>query len=242
MIALIEGVRLSPLPMFEVTVTLRRILHSVLFAAAVSAPLGLSAQAPVSGFVDFNGDYSSNGRVGPYAVSPYQATLTGFNAQMGVGGVTPLVNAIIWCVDWQHWANSANDSYFSTAFTTNMTAGDGDFTKTRKNDEALYRKAAWLAEQYAFTETGLYSAVNIQGTIWNLFGGTFTGFTTITVPTTFTLTRNWYVLSDDPKDGGTSSQEYLTSTMKVVPEPSTYALMGVGLLALGVVSRRRKQA
>ena len=224
--------------------TLRRIFSSVLFAAAVSAPLGLSAQAPVSGFVDFNGDYSSNGRVGPYAVSPYQATLTGFNAQMGVGGVTPLVNAIIWCVDWQHWANSANDSYFSTAFTSNINGivGDGIFSKTRQGNQAIYMKAAWLAEQYAFTETGLYSAVNIQGTIWNLFGGTFTGFTTITVPTTFTLTRNWYVLSDDPKDGGTSSQEYLTSTMKVVPEPSTYALMGVGLLALGVVSRRRKPA
>ena len=56
------------------------------------------------------------------------------------------------------------------------------------------------------------------------------------------------MLSDDNANGEASSQEYLTyttaspSTTSVVPEPSTYALMGADMLALVVAARRRQVA
>jgi PEP-CTERM motif len=67
------------------------------------------------------------------------------------------------------------------------------------------------------------------------------------VPTTFTLTRDWFVLSDKVGTNEASNQEYLTSTPRslittqTVPEPSTYALMGTGMLAVLFAARRRKQ-
>ncbi len=232
----------------------RQRLLSLTFAAcaaipAIVLPSLVAAQAPVSGVVKFNGDAGSNGTVGGFSVGPYLSNLTGFNTQMGVLGNATINNAIIWCVDWQHSANSSNDSYYSTAFTSNVNGivGNGDFSETRRNSEADYRKAAWLIEQYnplaANSGLGLYNGENIQGTIWNLFGGTYNGngdFYTLTVPQTFTLTRNWYVLSDDDLPGEALSQEYLTSTAQVVPEPSTYVLMTVGMLAVFGAARRRK--
>ena len=233
------------------------------FAAMATATLTLSsvavAQAPVAGLVDFNGDKSSNGSVGGFAVGPYQADLTNFNVQMGVAGLAPLINATIWCVDFNHYANNNADSYYSTAFSGNSVGlpGNGDFTQTRRyaangNNSALaqrdYRQAAWLIEQYDLTggTSATYSAVNVQGTIWTLFGASgLTGYTDLTsgLPSnaSLALTQNWYVLSDYGEYGSASNQEYLTSRPSTVPEPSTYLLMATGLAVLGAAGRRRRK-
>ncbi len=230
------------------------VLATALPAFAVSSTV--QAQAPVLGSVQFVGDQSNNGTVGRYAVGPYLANLTGFNAQMGALGTATLSNAIIWCVDWAHAANRSVDSYFSTAFTRNVAgiAGNGDFTNTRRGNQADYQRAAWLIEQYdasaALSGVGLFNAENIQGTIWNMFGGSYNGngdFFTLTIPQRFTLTRDWYVLSDQVGRNEASNQEYMTYTSPVittnsVPEPSTYALMGTGMLAVLFAARRRKLA
>ncbi|MGV3707997.1 MAG: PEP-CTERM sorting domain-containing protein [Gemmatimonas sp.] len=47
-------------------------------------------------------------------------------------------------------------------------------------------------------------------------------------------------LSDSDEDYNDIQFEIANVTSSVVPEPSTYALMGAGLLALGVAARRRK--
>lgn len=232
-------------------------LASIIFAASVTFSAASGAQAPVNGLVQFVGDMSANGSINGFQVGPYLANLTGYNAQMGVAGPTMIGNAIIWCVDYNHNANSATDTYFSTAFASNTggIVGNGDFSKTRAGNALKYRQAAWLAEQYEFSGDPLYTALNVQGSMWALLGSpgpAVSGFTLLTAPTgNFALQKDWYVLSDNPCDayqgssctlaGLNDSQEYLTSRARVVPEPGTYAMMALGLGGVAFAARRRRQ-
>lgn len=220
-------------------------------AVVMLTAANLSAQAPVLGTLQYTGDLSNNGAVNGADVGPYTANLTGYNAQFGLPAASPatLVDYLVWCVDWDHYTTGSVDSYYSTAFQTNIggIAGNGDFSKTLQNDENKYRTAAWLIEQYYANAAG-FTAVNVQGTIWNLMGASLSGFTDLSglVPVSFSLTQNWYVLSDAVVAGQghqqTPHQEYLTSVARPqVPEPSTLVLLASGIFALGVASRRRSR-
>lgn len=238
---------------------MRRLFSTLCVAtAAVCAPAALSAQAPVQGWVQFVKDISGNGSIGSSQAGPYAGNLTGFNAQFGVTGNATLTNAIIWCVDFTNFANTANDTYFSTAFTTNVggIVGNGDFSKTMAGNAGVtkYRQAAWLIEQYEFVGGPTYTALNVQGTIWSILGnpGPVSGYTMLTVPNVFVLSKDWYVLTDDACEaydvngnctqrGAVNSQEYMYSTTRVVPEPSSLALLAAGVGAMSAAAWRRRR-
>lgn len=127
-----------------------------------------SAQAPVNGNLTFRGDAGSNGTLNgggfTAAVGPYRADLA-FSPTL------TLSNAIIWCVDWAHFAPSDGsvDSYRLSAVKLGA-----DLAQTRQNSLTKYLQAAWLFEQVSvnggnYNVTGTaYSAKNVQGTAWEL--------------------------------------------------------------------------
>jgi hypothetical protein len=262
---------------------MKRRFAQIALAVGLALPAVASAQAPVSGSLKYNGDVSANGTVAGAAVGPYSADLKTYGSYFA-----DLNNVMIWCVDWSHVAPATSvwDSYYATAFTGNGLGrtGDGDFSNTRAyaglggtsaqrnaGAEDLYRRAAWLIEQYDPTKDGmvganLFNARNIQGSIWGLFGASIAQgdltYYGLNVASNVSLNRDWFVLSDNVEctmmyqgycyGRESSNQEFMTSfepaqvfeiptDVTTAPEPSTYALLGAGLLAMGVVARRRRR-
>ena len=191
-----------------------------------------SAQAPVAGNFQWTSNGTSGQTLATKAVGPYRATMSGFTAAF-----TDRTNAPVWCIDFAHNTGIQVDTYYATALSGT------DFTKTLNGTKLTYQKAAWLIEQY---DAGVanFTAINVQGTLWNLFnpGAVVGGYTDLltSVPGTITLKKTWFVMSDKVDGGEITNQEYLYSST-VTPEPSTYLLMAAGLGVVGVMARRRRR-
>jgi len=137
--------------------------------AIAAAPLG--AQSPVAGSLTYRGDISTNGTL----KSGYTESVVGpYKADLNFGSALKLENAVIWCVDWEHFTPSKGyaDSYYMSALQVGA-----DLSKTRQNSLSKYLKAAWMFEQvnpnggtYNSAPTR-YSAKNVQGTVWEMMDG-----------------------------------------------------------------------
>jgi hypothetical protein len=132
---------------------------------------------------------------------------------------------------------------------------------TAEQQEDAYMAAAWLAEDLITvnqsTSAGQLEAGELSYAIWGIFdpgnsgalsnlSGTDLAAADTDITDAFNAVAgdnpdqfsNVDIYTPDPKD---ASQEYLVVT-EPVPEPTTFSLIGLGLAAVGLISRRRRKA
>ena len=183
----------------------------VLFVLAVAGP----AKADT---VQVDGTYAfaSNG----YGIGPYGGTLNGQSASF-------------YCVDFSSTIQ-AGDTW--GVWLTDLTGSN--FSSTRLKNKTTYLELAWLVTQMMSGGSQLQQAKD-QFAIWSFTGGpnpygtnsTLVAAALAAVNAGFTG-QGFTILSPT----GTKGQEFLILT---VPEPATVLMLAIGLIALGLVMRRK---
>jgi hypothetical protein len=219
-------------------------LGTATYGQATTASLTLTGTGP--GYEDGSGIY----------VYPYVFTVN------GVGGVSLV------CDDYGDTVN-IGESWTANVYNINqvLNSGDGQMTVASgaiaSSRNQAYIDAAWLYTQLMLpANNNDTNAAAINNTIWALFSNTTLGTDGTAGFTVPTGAGSWYaqaqaattaggfnaltafsnlvfytpVAGSQPSGDG-RPQEYIGTT---VPEPGSLALLGVGLVGFGMVSRKRR--
>lgn len=214
---------------------MKRCLYTVIFCAVVAFCIPSVAQATPTGFtLTSGGNIVDSG----YYVGPYTATITGgsslqiicdnFNTSVHIG------------LSWTAVGNVFSNPNFLSAV---KLAGS---STTGKSALQNYEAAAWLAEQI-FANLGNATKVgDLQFALWAIFSSqakNSPGFDNAAAAYYNTAINGVYTTAQFSNvtfwtpNPLSASQEYITVTP--VPEPSSVLLLGIGLLCVGIVMRRK---
>lgn len=217
---------------------------------ALAATLAMPAVSSAQEVLKFGGLKTAGGsQVGSAKTGPYLASRAPFTT-----------NFDIYCIDLDH--DAINGYWTAHAVTFAQAVGSASVAANRQLGTvpswgiAELRAAAYLSTQFAVTPKAQWDQVH--GSIWSLFSSspTLAGHTSLKAGALATAGANpfwdsYVVLLDEnafnPNYRGPLQQVFITNdvnttTTVITPEPSTWALMGAGLFAIGFARRRRRIA
>lgn len=249
----------TTLPIDSLTLALIMKLNP-LYALASAALLALPAAASAQEVLHWGGvKYNTGGdRVNGASTGAYQALRAPYTSAFD-----------IYCIDYDHFAQSVWTSHtvtFQQAVTTNLLQAQRQLGTEKVWGIQHLRAAAYLTTTFATNPAGPGAADDqwdtIHGAIWSMFSANSNvnkaamlslASSAVTAAGSNSYWDNYVLMLDEKAFSANYSnsmvlnQTFITwepgrSVTTVTPEPSTYVLMGAGLLAVGYVRRRRAHA